>query len=72
MMDTVARAGLPGPMLDNKAEEVLSKVHCTVLAVKPNGFISPVTLWRPEKTLVFRSWQHQYLVTGFFQFPCDF
>jgi len=44
IMGTVGRTGLPGLLLGNKAEEVLSQVNCTVLAVKPNGFISPVTL----------------------------
>jgi nucleotide-binding universal stress UspA family protein len=44
IMGTVARTGLPGLLLGNKAEEVLSQVQCTVLAVKPNGFMSPVTL----------------------------
>jgi len=44
VMGSVARAGLPGLLIGNKAEDVLSQVQCTVLAVKPNGFISPVTL----------------------------
>ena len=44
VMGTVARSGLPGLLLGNKAEEVLSQVICTVMAVKPNGFVSPVTL----------------------------
>lgn len=43
VMGTVARTGLPGLLIGNKAEEVLSQVRCTVLAVKPDGFISPVT-----------------------------
>ena len=44
VMGTVARTGLPGLLIGNKAEEVLGKVRCTVLAVKPFGFVSPVTL----------------------------
>lgn len=44
IMGTVARTGVPGLLIGNKAEILLSKVQCTVLAVKPNGFISPVTL----------------------------
>lgn len=44
IMGTVARTGLPGMLIGNKAEEVLGQVRCTVLAVKPNGFASPVTL----------------------------
>jgi len=42
VMGTVARTGLPGLLIGNKAEEVLSEVHGTVLAVKPAGFVSPV------------------------------
>ena len=44
VMGPVARTGLPGLLIGNKAEEVLGRVRCTVLAVKPFGFVSPVTL----------------------------
>ena len=44
VMGTVARTGLPGLLIGNKAEEVLSNVQSTVLAVKPSGFQTPVTL----------------------------
>jgi nucleotide-binding universal stress UspA family protein len=42
VMGTVARSGVPGLLIGNKAEKVLSAVDCTVLAVKPGGYVSPV------------------------------
>lgn len=42
VMGTVGRTGIPGFTMGNTAENVLRKVHCSLLAVKPNGFISPV------------------------------
>ena len=42
IMGTVARTGVPGLLIGNKAEKVLSAIDCTVLAVKPRGYISPV------------------------------
>ena len=44
VMGTVGRTGISGLLIGNKAEKLLSDIHCTVLAVKPEGFISPVTL----------------------------
>jgi len=42
VMGTVARSGVPGLIIGNKAEKVLSSIDCTVLAVKPSGYVSPV------------------------------
>ncbi len=42
VMGTVARSGVPGLLIGNKAEKVLSSIDCTVLAVKPSGYVSPV------------------------------
>ncbi len=42
VMGTVARTGIPGFTMGNTAENVLQKVSCSLLAVKPNGFVSPV------------------------------
>jgi nucleotide-binding universal stress UspA family protein len=47
VMGTVARGGIPGMLLGNTAERVLRKLPCSVLTVKPDGFISPVAV-RPE------------------------
>ncbi|WP_136810317.1 universal stress protein [Desulfosediminicola flagellatus] len=44
VMGSVGRSGVPGLLIGNKAEEILNSINCTVLTVKPDGFISPVTL----------------------------
>ena len=44
VMGTVARTGIPGYFMGNTAELVLSQIDCSVLAVKPTGFVTPVTL----------------------------
>ncbi len=44
VMGTVCRTGLSGFLIGNTAEEVLGAVDCSVLTVKPQGFVSPVTL----------------------------
>jgi len=43
IMGTVGRTGIPGFIIGNTAEEVLQTTSASVLAVKPAGFISPVT-----------------------------
>ncbi len=42
VMGTVARTGIPGFFIGNAAERVLESVDCSVLAVKPRGFVTPV------------------------------
>jgi nucleotide-binding universal stress UspA family protein len=44
VMGTVCRTGLAGLLIGNTAEEVLGAVDCSVLTIKPEGFVSPVTL----------------------------
>jgi nucleotide-binding universal stress UspA family protein len=44
VMGTVARTGIPGLLIGNTAESILQRVDCSVLAVKPDGFVSPVGL----------------------------
>ena len=44
VMGTVCRTGLAGVIIGNTAEELLARVDCSVLAVKPKGFVSPVEL----------------------------
>jgi universal stress protein E len=44
VMGTVARGGIAGLLFGNTAERVLRRMPCSVLAVKPASFISPVTL----------------------------
>jgi universal stress protein E len=42
VMGTVGRTGIPGFFIGNTAETVLGQVQCSVLTVKPDGFVSPV------------------------------
>ncbi len=42
VMGTVARAGIPGFIMGNTAETILNRLHCSVLAVKPAGFVTPI------------------------------
>jgi nucleotide-binding universal stress UspA family protein len=42
VMGTVGRIGIPGFFIGNTAEEVIQTTRCSVLAVKPVGFKSPV------------------------------
>jgi len=44
VIGTIGRTGIPGLLIGNTAERVLSEVECSVLALKPRGFVSPVTL----------------------------
>jgi nucleotide-binding universal stress UspA family protein len=42
VMGTVVRTGVPGFLIGNTAEMILREVDCSVLAVKPRGFVTPV------------------------------
>lgn len=44
VMGTVVRTGIPGFIIGNTAETILDQLQCSVLAVKPPGFVSPVEL----------------------------
>lgn len=44
VMGTVARTGIPGFIIGNTAETILNQIDCSVLAIKPPGFVTPVTL----------------------------
>jgi len=44
VMGTVGRTGIPGFFIGNTADSVLREVNCSVLAVKPDGFVTPVKL----------------------------
>lgn len=44
VMGTVGRTGISGLLIGNTAESILSQIECSVLAVKPPGFITPVIL----------------------------
>lgn len=42
VMGTVARTGISGFIIGNTAENILQKINCSLLALKPQGFVSPV------------------------------
>ncbi|MCB0162923.1 MAG: universal stress protein [Anaerolineae bacterium] len=44
VMGTVCRTGVVGLLIGNTAENVLRQVNCSVLTVKPDGFVTPVRL----------------------------
>ncbi len=44
VMGTVSRTGMAGLLIGNTAEKILRRVDCSVLTVKPDGFVSPVRL----------------------------
>lgn len=44
VMGTVGRSGVAGVIIGNTAETILSQLTCSVLAVKPEGFVSPIAV----------------------------
>ena len=44
VMGSVARTGVPGFIVGNTAEIILHQIDCSVLAIKPPGFATPVTV----------------------------
>lgn len=42
VMGTVARTGIPGFIIGNTAENIVQKLSCSLMALKPQGFVSPV------------------------------
>lgn len=46
VMGTVGRTGLKGLIMGNTAETILRSVSCSVLAVKPEGFVTPIRIQR--------------------------
>jgi len=48
IMGTVEHTGIPGLFIGNTAERTLSSVDCSVLAVKPQGFSTPVEVEHPS------------------------
>jgi nucleotide-binding universal stress UspA family protein len=44
VMGTVGRTGVHGFIMGNTAETILNQINCSVLAIKPPGFVTPVTL----------------------------
>lgn len=44
IMGTVARVGVPGFFMGNTAESILNQMKCSVVALKPHGFVSPLIM----------------------------
>jgi len=42
VMGSLARVGIPGVFMGTTAERILDQVHCDVLTVKPEGFVTPI------------------------------
>ena len=42
IMGTVARTGISGFLIGNTAENILQEVDCSLMALKPPGFVSPI------------------------------
>jgi universal stress protein E len=47
VMGSLGRTGIAGLLIGELAEEVLAQVRCGVFCVKPDGFVSPVTVDQP-------------------------
>lgn len=43
VMGTLGRTGIAGLLIGNTAETILEQLQCAVLAIKPPGFVTPVT-----------------------------
>ncbi len=43
VLGTLGRSGVPGMLIGNTAEDLLERVNCSVLAIKPNAFKSPIS-----------------------------
>jgi nucleotide-binding universal stress UspA family protein len=44
VLGTIGRSGIPGLLIGNTVEKLLARVQCSVLAVKPDDYESPVIL----------------------------
>ncbi len=44
VMGTVGRAGVHGLLIGNTAENILNQLDCSVLAIKPENFVSPIMI----------------------------
>jgi len=49
VLGTVARTGLSASLIGNTAETLTRLIECSMLAVKPDGFVSPIRLRHTQK-----------------------
>ena len=52
VMGSLGRAGIAGLLIGEMAEEILSRVQCGVFCVKPEGFVTPVSVGDRPTALV--------------------
>lgn len=50
IMGSVGRTGIPGFFIGNTADSVLPQMNCSVLTIKPDGFLTPVRIENPQRT----------------------
>jgi nucleotide-binding universal stress UspA family protein len=43
VMGTVARTGIPGFFIGNTSENIIQQLSCSLLTMKPKGFVCPIT-----------------------------
>jgi universal stress protein E len=43
IIGTVGRVGISAALIGNTAEHVIDELNCDVLALKPDGFVSPLS-----------------------------
>jgi len=43
VMGTISRTGIPGVLIGNTAERLLPYIGCSILAIKPDDFVCPIT-----------------------------
>ena len=44
VMGTIRHAGIAGILIGNAAETILNRIDCSVLTIKPEGFVTPVMI----------------------------
>ena len=44
VMGTIGRSGLAGLLIGSTAEKLIDRVNCSILAIKPANFQSPITI----------------------------
>jgi nucleotide-binding universal stress UspA family protein len=44
VMGSLSRGGVAGLLMGNTAEKVLGRVDCSLLTIKPDDFVCPITL----------------------------
>jgi len=64
VMGTIWRSGPAGVLIADTAEDALARVDCSVLAVKPEGFITPIRFSeRPSSRSSVVTWRASYMRT---------